>query len=146
MLLLDRAGGRCVMCIGDLPDAVRLVRTWHQQEQEQRDAHRRSIGRPRAGHTGGRRARRDLDRELEAIRRRGHAIVHRKGHDALSAVAAPILDHTGSVKATVGLAMPCGRFRGLHRAATIEGVVSTAAQISAALGHDEVTTEATDTR
>jgi len=80
------------------------------------------------------RTRAELDEELEAIRKRGYAVIRRRRADSLSAVGAPIRNHAGSVVAAVGISMPSTRFRNPHLTTIVESVRRAADRISTELG------------
>ena len=80
------------------------------------------------------RSRRDLDAELQRVRKRGHALIVRRAADSLSAVGAPVFDATTRAHASVAISMPSPRFRGEHRRAVTDGLLDTARQVSEALG------------
>lgn len=79
-------------------------------------------------------SRSDLSAELEKIRECGYSMIRRRRADSLSAVAAPIRNHTGAVAAAMGVSMPSPRFRDPHFSAVLNGVREAAAVVSAELG------------
>lgn len=87
------------------------------------------------------RTRDDLDEELQAIRRRGYAVIRRRQADSLSAVAAPVRNYTGAVVAAMGLSLPSSRYRGAHRTAVLEGVCAAARVVSKELGWQDLQQE-----
>lgn len=95
-------------------------------------------GHPMAESTGEHiRTQGDLDNELEAIRRRGYAMIRRRRADTLSAVAAPVRNHIGTAVAAVGVSLPSARFRKPHLTDVLEGVRGAAGSISVELGWEE---------
>ncbi|MEJ2758885.1 MAG: IclR family transcriptional regulator [Anaerolineales bacterium] len=75
-----------------------------------------------------------LEKILEEVKLQGYAIVHEEYQEGLSAVAAPIRDHTGEVVAAISISGPRYRFDSIE----IEDIVSilseTANEISIQLG------------
>jgi DNA-binding IclR family transcriptional regulator len=75
-----------------------------------------------------------LEKILEEVKLQGYAIVHEEYQEGLSAVAAPIRDHTGEVVAAISISGPRYRFDSIE----IEDIVSilseTANEISIRLG------------
>lgn len=76
-----------------------------------------------------------LREEIDAIRSRGHALVHEEREAGLCAVAVPVRDHTGGVAAAMGLAGPSGRFDARRAAELLEAVTASANAMSRELGH-----------
>lgn len=78
--------------------------------------------------------RRDLERELEEIRRQGYAIASEELEPGYSAVAAPVRDHLGRVVAALSIGGPTSRF-GTRRLAELGAVLlRTADRVSMELG------------
>lgn len=80
-----------------------------------------------------------VDREilvqvLEQIRQQGYAISHEEHQEGLSAVAAPIFDHTGRVVAAVVVSGPTYRIGANEVEAIVGAIQKTARDISTQLG------------
>ena len=75
-----------------------------------------------------------LDEALEQIRRQGYAIAHEEYEPDLSAIAAPVCDHTGHVCATVVISGPTYRVGPGKIDAFVGPLLDTANKISAQLG------------
>jgi DNA-binding IclR family transcriptional regulator len=76
--------------------------------------------------------------QLEADRaltlRRGYAINEGSWREGISGVAAPVRDHTGVVRGSIGVCLPDSRFTDEARPLLVEHTVNTAAEVSAELG------------
>lgn len=68
--------------------------------------------------------------EMRAIRRRGYAVNRGEWREAVSGVAAPIMDATGNVIAALGVSGPEARFKPTSIRAFAEAVVSTANELA----------------
>jgi DNA-binding IclR family transcriptional regulator len=75
-----------------------------------------------------------LDEALEQVRRQGYAIAHEEHEPDLSAIAAPVCDHTGQVCAAVVISGPTFRVGPGKIEAFVEPLLDTANKISAQLG------------
>lgn len=75
-----------------------------------------------------------LEAILAEIQRNNYAIVHEEYQEGLSAVAAPIRDHTGKVIAAISVSGPTYRFDSTQIDETISLLTETADQISIHLG------------
>ena len=75
-----------------------------------------------------------LTQELTKIHQQGYAITHEEHQEDLSAVAAPIFDHTEQVIAAVTVSGPTYRIGPGEIEALVEAVLDIAHQISAGLG------------
>ena len=76
-----------------------------------------------------------LERALEQVREQGYAIAHEEYEEGLSAIAAPIRDHTRQVVATVSISGPSYRM-GLNQIKMfVEPLKDTAHDISTQLGY-----------
>jgi DNA-binding IclR family transcriptional regulator len=51
-----------------------------------------------------------LERELDLVRRQGHAVIHEEWQEGVCSVAVPIWNHTGEVVAALSIAAPTERF------------------------------------
>lgn len=76
-----------------------------------------------------------LERTLEQVRQQGYAAVHEELEEGLSAVAAPVRDHTGCVIATVSISGPTYRIGPGRIEQLVEPLKETARSISARLGY-----------
>lgn len=77
-------------------------------------------------------------RQLVAdVRAQGHAITRAENHPEMAGLAAPLRDHEGQVKASVGVAIPEYRVTAELLARLVPLVRQAAREISAAIGHDE---------
>lgn len=74
----------------------------------------------------------DLRRELERIRRQGHAINRGEWREGVFGVAAPILDASGRAVAAIGLSGPQARFKPSAMRAWTPLVVAAARELSRA--------------
>ena len=79
--------------------------------------------------------RRDLERELDRIRKQEYAIAHEEYEEGLSAIAAPIRDHTGQVVATISISGPSYRMGSTQIKKFLEPLKDTAHNISTQLGY-----------
>lgn len=75
-----------------------------------------------------------LAQVLEQIRQQGYAVTHEEHQEGLSAVAAPIYDHTGQVAAALVVSGPTYRIGPEEVEAIVELVQQTARAISTQLG------------
>ena len=75
-----------------------------------------------------------LEQILAQIRQEGFAVTHQEHQQDLSAVAAPIFDHTGRVVASLVVSGPTFRFGPAEVEAFVQAVQQTAHDISAQLG------------
>jgi IclR family acetate operon transcriptional repressor len=75
-----------------------------------------------------------LARELERVRRRGHAEAIEEREPGLSAIAAPVFESTGALAAVVALQGPTPRFGRSEIRAALPLLLREAAAISTALG------------
>lgn len=73
--------------------------------------------------------------EMEKIRRQGYATNLEEWRYDIGAVAAPLFDHSGAVRAALGIVAPFTRFDGRRRQKLAESVKEAAARISATLGY-----------
>ena len=76
-----------------------------------------------------------LVRELERVRAGGHALNRDELSDGLSAIGAPVRDHTGAVVAALTVAGPSFRVEGAHLVECVALVQAEAAAASRALGN-----------
>jgi DNA-binding IclR family transcriptional regulator len=79
--------------------------------------------------------RRALEQALEHVREQGYAITHEEYEEGLSAVAAPIRDHTGRVVATVSISGPSYRMGPDQIEKFVEPLKDIAHNISTQLGY-----------
>lgn len=79
--------------------------------------------------------RRALEQALEHVREQGYAITHEEYEEGLSAVAAPIRDHTGQIVAAVSISGPSYRMEQNQIEKFIEPLKATAHDISTQLGY-----------
>jgi IclR family KDG regulon transcriptional repressor len=77
-----------------------------------------------------------LRQVLQRVRDEGHAVTVAENHPEMGGVAAPIRDHTGSVVAAAGVAVPAYRMTPETIASLIPSVCRAANEVSLALGHD----------
>ena len=80
-------------------------------------------------------SRRALARQLTAALADGYAMTVEEYEDGLNAVAAPVLDHTGSVVAAVSVSGPAFRLGARRMADVAEALVAGADRISERLGY-----------
>lgn len=80
-----------------------------------------------------------LRRVLAQVRSDGYAVTVAENHPDMGGVAAPVRDYTGSVIASVGVAMPVYRMSDTAVRAMIPRVRHAAGAISAAMGHEDDT-------
>ena len=114
--------------------AVGKVLLAHQNPEYVRDL----IGRGLSSHTGKTVTRREtLLALLEEVRLRGYAIDDEESENGLRAIAAPVRNHTGGVIAALGVAAPVQRMTKKVMQTCVPSVMSTAAAVSARLGHLE---------
>lgn len=76
-----------------------------------------------------------LETILDAVRRQGYATAHEEFEEGLSALAAPLRDHTGTVIATVSISGPAYRIGTDNLQRYIKPLREAARNISAALGY-----------
>lgn len=77
-------------------------------------------------------------RQLMAdVRERGHAITRAENHPEMAGIAAPLRDHEGQVRASVGVAIPEYRVTPALLERLVPLVLQAAREASAAIGHDE---------
>lgn len=76
-----------------------------------------------------------LERELARVREQGYATAHEEFEEGLSAVAAPLRDHTGDVVATVSISGPTYRIGPGDVKALVEPLLEAADRISSGLGY-----------
>lgn len=76
-----------------------------------------------------------LETELDRVRDQDYAIAHEEFKEGLSAVAAPIRDHSGQVIATVSISGPTYRMTPDHIETYIPYLLQTSSNISHKLGH-----------
>lgn len=79
-------------------------------------------------------SRRDLEQELERVRRAGYAMAAAEREPDLNAVAAPAFDGDGTLVAIVGVQGPGSRFADEAMHAAVEPLLAAAAGISSSLG------------
>lgn len=79
--------------------------------------------------------RRILEQDLTQIRQQGYAITHEEHQESLSAVAAPIYDHSGRVIAAITVSGPTYRIGPGDIEQCVEPVLEAAQNISAHLGY-----------
>lgn len=79
----------------------------------------------------------ELERELDRVRQLGYAINRGEWRESICGIAAPILDASGDVVATVGLSGPTERLRPSMLRGFAPIVIQTARAISNSLGHHE---------
>jgi len=77
-----------------------------------------------------------LEQVLERVREQGYAIAHGEFEEGLSAIAAPIRDHTGRVVATVSISGPTYRIGPGQIENFVVSLLDAAVQISANLGYE----------
>jgi len=78
---------------------------------------------------------RALEQVLEHVREQGYAIAHEEYEEGLSAIAAPIHDHTSQIVATVSISGPSYRMGSDQIEKFVEPLKETAHNISAQLGY-----------
>jgi DNA-binding IclR family transcriptional regulator len=78
-----------------------------------------------------------LEREVAAVRRRGHAAAVQEREPDLSAVAVPVRGHGGELVAILGVQGPAARFGDARRRAAVAELHRHAVALSAALGYSE---------
>jgi DNA-binding IclR family transcriptional regulator len=76
----------------------------------------------------------DLEKIIGQVQHQGYAIVHEEYQDGLSAVAAPIRDHTGNVAAALSVSGPTYRFDSNQVDTIVSLLKETAEEISTKLG------------
>jgi len=76
----------------------------------------------------------DLEKILKEVQRLGYAIVHQEYQEGLSAVAAPVRDHTGKVAAAISVSGPTYRFDSNKINEIVSLLTQTALKISIKLG------------
>jgi DNA-binding IclR family transcriptional regulator len=76
-----------------------------------------------------------LENELLSVARDGYAIVHEEFEIGLTAVAAPVYNHVGTVIAAVSISGPSFRFDPENTPGLIEGLREAGLRISAKLGY-----------
>lgn len=76
-----------------------------------------------------------LEQALEQTRQQGYAITHEEHQEGLSALAAPLYNHTGRVVAAVTVSGPTYRIGPGKIETFVASVLETAGQISAQLGY-----------
>lgn len=76
-----------------------------------------------------------LEQELDRVRKQDYAIAHEEYEEGLSAIAAPIRDHTGDVIATISISGPSYRMEPNQIAKFISPLKETAQDISTRLGY-----------
>jgi DNA-binding IclR family transcriptional regulator len=76
-----------------------------------------------------------LNQTLDQVRERGYAIAHEEYEEGLSAIAAPIRDHTSRVVAAVSISGPTYRMGSDRIDKILEPLKDTAANISTQLGY-----------
>jgi DNA-binding IclR family transcriptional regulator len=79
----------------------------------------------------------ELTAELRTIRREGVVVGMQEWNLGMCAVAAPIFDAGGQVRASLAIVAPTERFGDEQRQSYVAAVIETARQISAALGYQE---------
>lgn len=79
-------------------------------------------------------AREDLQRELDEVRRCGHARAFDETISGVSAIAVPVRDATGGVQAALSVSGPTGRMQGSTMAEILPHALDAARAISRALG------------
>jgi DNA-binding IclR family transcriptional regulator len=77
----------------------------------------------------------ELKQTLDQVRERGYAIAHEEYEEGLSAIAAPIRDHTSRVVAAVSISGPTYRMGSDRIDKILEPLKDTAANISTQLGY-----------
>lgn len=76
---------------------------------------------------------RELDRELDRVRRSGYAVCHQESEVGLSSIAVPVRDPQGRVRAALALAGPSGRFSGIFVSRSFDLLAGAASRVRAAL-------------
>jgi len=76
-----------------------------------------------------------LERELDDVRRRGHAADEEEFEEGIRCVAAPVRDYRGRVVAALSVSAPAGRLPRARTASLVEQVLDTARRVSEELGH-----------
>ena len=82
---------------------------------------------------------RRIRERLAEVRSRGYAVTLAENHPEMGGVAAPVRDHTGTVIAACGIAIPAYRMDPALVERAIPRVLQAAGDISAALGHGAAT-------
>ncbi len=77
-----------------------------------------------------------LEKALDRVREQGYAIAHEEFEEGLSAIAAPIRDHTGRVVATVSVSGPTYRTGPGQIENFVAPLLDAAAEISVNLGYE----------
>lgn len=77
-----------------------------------------------------------LRKLLLQVREQGYAVTVAENHPEMGGVAAPVRDHTGSVVAAAGVAVPAYRMTDEAVAAMVPAVCRAAGEISQALGYE----------
>lgn len=80
----------------------------------------------------------DLEDQLDQVRAAGFALNLEERYVGVCAVAAPVLDRTGTARAGVGFQVPLARFGEERRRVLSERVVTLAAELAAALPLDRL--------
>ena len=76
-----------------------------------------------------------LEQELDRVREQNYATAHEEYEEGLSAIAAPVRDHTGWVVATVSISGPSYRMGSDQIGKFVEPLKETAHNISTQLGY-----------
>ena len=86
-----------------------------------------------------------LEQALEPVREQGYAIAHEEYEEGLSAIAAPIRDHTGRVVATVSISGPSYRMGSDQIEKFVEPLKDAAHNISTQLGYAHPNSDSRET-
>jgi DNA-binding IclR family transcriptional regulator len=81
----------------------------------------------------------ELKREFEAVRSQGYALDREEAAIGACCIAAPVRDHRGEVVAAVSVSIMASRSASSDESRLIAAVQATAANISALLGHEDIT-------
>jgi len=82
--------------------------------------------------------RKALEEDLEKVRQQGYAVAHQEFKEGLSAVAAPLFDHSGMVIATISISGPTYRMEKDKIETYLPYLLETSKEISLKLGYSKL--------
>jgi DNA-binding IclR family transcriptional regulator len=119
MVLYAGAGGKVLLAFGPEELRRKVLRKGHLRELTPR-----TIQDPK-----------DLEKELEAVRRQGYASSYGERDADVAALAAPIYSHEGNVCAALSIAGPANRFSPEHNVKHLKILLASAERLSRMLGY-----------